>query len=231
MKKLLLCMVMMFCMCITANAEPNHESIVLIRTQAYQERDSRGVAEWRTGGTGTGFFIGNNKILTCYHVLSRHIEKGAAVRIEYRNHQYYDVKVLKIDKANDLALISVSVPNEQIATFGNTEPNIGDVISHYGHPKGMWTVHFNAGKVTKIYGLENPPKSGHKIRTYFVPTLVHRGMSGGPIFNKDDKVVGMIYKKPSKRAGDFHERKGAMSISLPVIKAFLKGYSLDIRVK
>ena len=135
-------------------------------------------------GHGSGFYIGNNLIITAAHVVAE--AKDGKVTVKTEGGNILKGEVLWSSKARDVSLIRVS------GTFGLTPavlscstPKIGDAIHARGNPLSfeflsMW------GRVAGTKREMGPWLVG-------VPTdmTILPGMSGGPVFGADGRVVGI----------------------------------------
>jgi len=174
-------------------------------TALFAQSNSVVLVRQEGGSIGSGVFISENRVLTCYHVLSESVTNGVNLRIEYRNN-IYPVEILSFSKEDDLALLKVEeVKNVEYIGIGeNLE--IGDLTKTYGHPHGSWTVH----SCPSILVSED----------YYdcMEANVLEGMSGGPVI-KDNKLVGIVSAKSA-----YPKLHGYKSFNVPLrrIRAFLR---------
>lgn len=149
------------------------------------------------GGTGTGVIIAldesqtieNGKLgycLTAYHVVAD--DKGQnRVSVVYRNgRKAKDCRVVAYNEQADVALIHVWVPAElEPAKLANSAISRGDLLEFAGLGGGSelncCLRHFHA--------TASAPSSDQKI---FADATLLAGDSGGPVFNRDREVVGVI---------------------------------------
>ena len=156
--------------------------------------------------SGTGFFISNNYILTCYHVIENSIDI-------YLNHQKTNkekikAKVHSIFPDDDLAVLYVD--NEKYGiNVGKVDTlilknNIKDDenVLVYGYPLNSNTIKFSKGSLSGFH------------KSYFeTDATLNPGNSGGPLVY-NDKIIGI---NVSKLASDKVDNVG---YSVP-IKRFL----------
>lgn len=135
-------------------------------------------------GHGSGVYIGNNLILTAAHVVDT--AKDGKVKVKTERGNILKGEVLWMSKARDVALIKVS------GTFGLSSavlscsmPQIGDTIQARGNPLSV--EFFSAwGRIAGTARTMGRWLVG-------VPTdmTILPGMSGGPVFGADGRVIGL----------------------------------------
>ncbi len=143
-----------------------------------------------SGGTGSGFIIDEDKILTNAHVVTN------ATYIEVLKNgeiKRYEAEVLSIDHEADLALITVK--NKKF--FKNTKslelgelPSLQDKIQVYGFPMGGETLSVTEGVVSRVEN-RNYVHSGKSLLAIQVDASINPGNSGGPAI-LNGKVVGLV---------------------------------------
>jgi S1-C subfamily serine protease len=168
-----------------------------------------------SGGIGTGFIIGKNKILTNAHVVSN----GRRILITvYGSPVKYPAKIEFIAHDCDLALLSVedfkdfeSFPAFQ---FGNV-PQLESQVRVIGYPVGGERLSVTRGVVSRI---DFQPYSHSRADSHLVVQIdaaINPGNSGGPVL-QDDKVVGVAFQ--GLRQAD----NTGYIIPTPVVRRFLK---------
>lgn len=168
-----------------------------------------------SGGIGTGFIIGKNKILTNAHVVSN------ARRLLITVHgspQKYPAKVEHIAHDCDLALLSVenfkdfeSFPRFE---FGDV-PSLESQVRVIGYPIGGDRLSVTRGVVSRI---DFQPYSHSRADSHLVVQIdaaINPGNSGGPVL-QDGKVAGVAFQ--GLRQAD----NTGYIIPTPVVRRFLK---------
>jgi S1-C subfamily serine protease len=138
---------------------------------------------------GSGFFISEDGlIITNSHV----IENAKEVIVVLSNGKKYDAKIAKRAKDDiDVALLKiydkkVNFPFLKIENIKKRK--IGSWVGTIGHGSGaIWS--FNTGIISNIYNKE----SQKAIFQTQIP--INQGSSGGPVFDKDGNVLGIITAK------------------------------------
>ncbi|MES2837003.1 MAG: trypsin-like peptidase domain-containing protein [Bacteroidota bacterium] len=149
-------------------------------------------------GNGTGFFVSNEgHIVTNYHV----VEYAKEIEIEIlvgETQKIYKAKVLSTDKQNDLAVVKIEdenfVPFTSIPFTIKTDiSDVGTNVFALGYPMALnvmgMEVKFTDGKISSKTGAQGD------IATYQTSVPVQPGNSGGPLFDYDGNLIGVINSK------------------------------------
>lgn len=149
-------------------------------------------AEW----TGTGFAIADGYLVTNYHVTCG--AKSINIRgVNGDDHKTYKGFVVASDKQNDLAIIRIVDKSfngfEDIPyCIGKAIPEMGDNIFVLGYP--LTTTMGNNVKLTDgIISSETGFKGSNTM--YQISAPVQPGNSGGPLFDEDGNVIGVVCAK------------------------------------
>lgn len=161
---------------------PHHKSIVEVSSQ---------------GGAGTGVVIEVDRekpvkdgfegyVLTAWHVIQDDIE-NSKIKVSFRNgRRAKGCQVVQYDEDKDVALLWVWVPGDiPAAKLASNPIEMGDKLEFAGLGGGSdlecCIRHFSA--------VASSPSSLEKI---FADVPLLPGDSGGPVFNEDHEVVGII---------------------------------------
>jgi S1-C subfamily serine protease len=144
-------------------------------------------------GTGTGFVVNQNFVVTANHVLRATEDvygpvcNDATILYKYKE---YKTTIADLDIANDLGLLKLEESLTETAKLRN-EPDlmVGEAAVNYGYP--LTTVlstsaKLNAGSVSSLAGYEN----NSAILQYDAAT--QRGNSGGPVLDSSGNVIGVV---------------------------------------
>lgn len=168
-----------------------------------------------SGGIGTGFLIGENKILTNAHVVSN------ARRILITVHgsaEKYPAKVDFIAHDCDLALLSVDDFSDfkgfPVFQFGEV-PKLESQVRVIGYPIGGERLSVTRGVVSRIDFQPYSHSRADSHLTVQIDAAINPGNSGGPVV-QDGKVVGVAFQ--GLRAAD----NTGYIIPTPVVRRFRK---------
>lgn len=168
-----------------------------------------------SGGIGTGFIIGKNKILTNAHVVSN--ARRVLITI-HGSPVKYPAKVEHIAHDCDLALLSVEdfTDFDKFPTFDLGEvPSLESQVRVIGYPIGGDRLSVTRGVVSRI---DFQPYSHSRADSHLVIQIdaaINPGNSGGPVV-QEGKVVGVAFQ--GLRQAD----NTGYIIPTPVIRRFLK---------
>ena len=147
--------------------------------------------------SGTGFFLSTDGyIVTNYHV----IENARTIKVSGINDNYqtsYTAKMEKCDKQNDLAILKITdasfKPLANIPyTFKYTTSSVGEDCFVLGYPlistMGM-DIKLTNGIISSKTGYEG------NIAEYQMSAPIQPGNSGGPLFDKNGNIIGVVCAK------------------------------------
>ncbi len=167
---------------------------------------------------GTAWPITENYVVTAYHVL----EGRRKIKLVTTEGTEISAKLAIFDHANDLALLKVKAPLTPLA-LGEQAIDLGEDVFTIGYPEPDLLgkkAKYTTGKVNSVFGFMDDP------RFLQISTPVLSGNSGGPLFNKEGQVVGIIISqlnamKMFETTGDIPQNVN-YAIKLPYLKALLK---------
>jgi serine protease Do len=156
------------------------------------------VVQVRTpSGLGSGFFINaDGYLITNFHVIQGETE--ISVEVYHRRdgqldrETYKQVKIIAINKFQDLALLKIedkNAPKFKFVTLGNSDAlSVGDSVFAIGSPMGLERTVTSGILSTKTRELEG--------ELYLQTTAqINPGNSGGPLFNMAGDVIGITNMK------------------------------------
>ncbi len=189
--------------------------------------------------SGTGFAISPEG----YIVTNHHVIAGASyLKVRGINGDYsntFDAKVIIEDKANDLAIIKTEVPSNILLQipFNITSESIdvGKEVFALGYP-----LRATMGDEIKLTNGIISSKSGFQgnVTTYQITVPVQPGNSGGPLFDENGNIVGVISAKHLRAENASYAIKSTYLMSLidllsikPNFKNIMTDKSLTDKVK
>jgi len=134
---------------------------------------------------GSGFIISSKGyILTNEHV----VEEIDHPKIQFSNGMIVSGEVIRSDKINDVALVKVEVEGLPYFRISPNRPEIGETVMAIGTPKSLSL----GSSLTKGVVSGYRPGDVDRIQT---DLSINRGNSGGPLFNEDMEVLGIVSSK------------------------------------
>jgi TPR repeat protein len=135
--------------------------------------------------TGTGFFVTvDGYLLTCYPVVQD------AGRIAVRTTAgTFAAKLVKSDKANDVALLKVAGKFAALPVGLSRGVKLGESVFTIGFPNielQGFAPKLTKGEISSLTGMQDDP------REFQISVAVQPGNSGGPLVNQYGNVVGIV---------------------------------------
>lgn len=132
-------------------------------------------------GTGSGFFVSPNSIITNHHVIDE------AHSIKYRiqgSENLYDVTNRRsVDMVNDLALLETSSSSNNVIRLSNNGVRIGQTIYVAGAPRMLESTFSN--------GIVSALRSESGMEWIQITAPISAGSSGGPVVDSKAELVGV----------------------------------------
>jgi len=176
-------------------------SVVIIKVVESQTKGDGNVNDKVSyGALGSGVLIDKSgKILTAAHVVNNADE----IQVIFRDGQILKAKVTSLSRQADIAVIKTMgvIKNPKPAKMGNSDnTKIGDQIMIIGSPMELYhslSVGYISRKET-----EKQMTSDFKALEFFqTDASINTGNSGGPMFNMDGEVIGIVSSILSRSGG------------------------------
>ena len=144
-------------------------------------------------GHGSGMIIGSKLVLTAHHA----VRGNRRPSIRFFGGQSVTGRVIWSAPGRDLALVGVDIPEGYpVAAIDCDDLSPGEPITVVGHPlKSEWVTF--QGNLPKTEGSHD--------RYVSVGLKIGQGASGGPVFNNDGQVVGILLSILTRR---LYDRRG-----------------------
>ena len=170
-------------------------------------------SELGTGGAGSGIIMTDDGfIATNYHV----IENAKDINVILYDGTTVPAEYIDGDELNDIAIIKIDKKGLKPATIGNSSAvSVGDQVMAIGTPysiqyRGTMTSGYISA-LNRKYAAKNDNGTVNKVITLLqTDTSVNPGNSGGPLFNMDGEVIGIV---SMKIAGSEYE---GMGFAIPI---------------
>lgn len=143
--------------------------------------------------TGSGFFITD----TGYFITNHHvINEGSVVRILTCNGEFA-AKVVKMDRANDLALLKTDGSFSYLPVIASRTVRLGSTAATVGFPNvGLqgFSPKLAKGEIASLAGAQDDA------RHFQISLPLQPGNSGGALVDEHGNVIGVIVAKLSQKA-------------------------------
>lgn len=147
--------------------------------------------------SGSGFIISEDGyILTNYHVVEQADKAKIPVTVTMYDGSTYEAAIVGTESENDIAVLKIDAANLDHVTFGDSdELSVGDEVYPVGNPLGELEFSMSTGHVSAL-DRQIATKTGSDAITMFqMDAAVNSGNSGGPVYNSQGEVVGIVTAK------------------------------------
>ncbi|HEX3716502.1 MAG TPA: trypsin-like peptidase domain-containing protein [Verrucomicrobiae bacterium] len=142
----------------------------------------------KSTATGTGFFITNDG----YLISNYHVVKDAAQVLLLTSTGLISAKVVRVDSANDLALLKAEGHFAPLSITSSRSVKLGGTVATVGFPDiGLqgFAPKFARGEIASLSGAADDP------RYFQISVPVQPGNSGGALVDEHGNVVGVVSAK------------------------------------
>jgi serine protease Do len=175
------------------------QSVVTVRTKRVEQAPSSGEPMAVIDGLGSGVLVSNDgKVLTAAHV----VETADVACVEFPDGQQIMAHVIGSDVRSDVALLQLTQMPQGIApaTLGDSDKvEVGDQIFVIGAPFGISQT-LSAGHLSGRHRL-NRSQNAPTVEFLQTDAAVNSGNSGGPMFDIEGNVIGIVSTMMSHSGG------------------------------
>jgi len=175
--------------------------------------------------SGSGFLISTGGlVITNFHVIEgsdkidilfpdKNITKTASLVLKDKNN---DIAVLKVEEFNYNDIFNANIPYSFVDI---NSVNVGQEVYTLGFPLGSImgsNARLSTGRINSLYGIQDDP------RLFQIGNPLQPGNSGGPLFNNNGKLVGIVVS--SLNAKYFYENLGIIpqNVNFAIKVSYLK---------
>ena len=135
--------------------------------------------------TGTAFLVDGKG----YLVTNAHVLKGLSAIVVNNKGQEFSTRIIKIDEVRDMAILKIDDSDYKPFNFlpyaiKKTDVDLGEELFTLGYPREE--IVYNMGYLSAASGFDGDTTSCQ------LSLNANHGNSGGPVFNKNGDVVGII---------------------------------------
>jgi S1-C subfamily serine protease len=176
------------------------QSVVIIRTQQKELAPSPEGGMVSANGLGSGVLISSDgKILTAAHL----VEAADATLVEFSDGELIPARVLGAVHNADVALLQLAHPPAHVvvAPLGDSDKmDVGDEVFVVGAPYGL-SYTLTAGHVSGRQSADNRISDSESREFLQTDAAINQGNSGGPMFNLNGEVIGIVTNILSQSGG------------------------------
>ena len=145
--------------------------------------------------SGSGFIISNDGyILTNYHVIEAAYSNGFPIKVYMSDKSEYIAKVIGFDEGSDVALIKIDAEGLNAVVIGNSDNiSVGQRVYAVGNPFGDLFHTMTEGIISardRVVSVDSK-----LISAFQFDAAVNPGNSGGPIYDRNGDVIGIVSMK------------------------------------
>jgi len=172
-------------------------SVVVIRAKG---RDVEGSGPTRFTETGSGVLVSaDGKVVTAAHV----VQTTDTVSVEFLGGETVPARVLSSEPAADIAMLKLDrVPaGARVAVMADSDTvRVGDPVMIIGAPYGL-SYSMSAGWISARWPANKIYRAMPLAEFLQTDATINTGNSGGPMFNMNGEVIGVVSHNISKSGG------------------------------
>lgn len=148
--------------------------------------------------SGSGFVISEDGyILTNYHVIEDAYTGGYEIKVMFYNGDTYTAEIMGYERNNDIAVLKIDATGLNAASLGTSGSlYVGDTVYAVGNPLGELNYSMTSGMVSATDRLITTEEG--TMTMFQFDAAVNEGNSGGPVYNTNGQVVGVVTAKSSE---------------------------------
>ncbi|MBQ9662429.1 MAG: trypsin-like peptidase domain-containing protein [Oscillospiraceae bacterium] len=148
--------------------------------------------------SGSGFLISDDGyIMTNFHVVEDAYNGRFEIEVMTYDGTKYSASIVGVEAQNDIAILKIEADGLNPAVFGNSDQlRVGDAVYAVGNPLGELEFSMSTGHVSALDRVINT-KESESINMFQVDAAVNEGNSGGPVYDANGRVVGIVTAKYS----------------------------------
>ena len=185
---------------ISALYEKLNKSVVVIRVMESKTKGTgKSSDKVSYGALGSGVLVGKETILTAAHV----VNNGDKIKVVFTDGQELAAVVEGLSKIADIAKIRVLgvIKDPHPAKMGDSDKTkIGDKVMIIGSPMGL-EHSLSVGYISRKEKHKSKTSNFSRLEMFQTDAAINTGNSGGPMFNMDGEVIGVVSSIMSRSGG------------------------------
>ena len=185
-------------------------------------------SDWHLGGMASGWLLaGDGLVVTNHHVFAEDGDHRFGV-MTADGEVFAVTAILAANRAGDAAIAQIDTRGRKLPSVAlGPRPACGEAVTVISHPAGRF-YSLTKGIVSRYHRQQDEsasattrkPPVGKKVETAADPIWMSVtadfavGSSGGPVFNAEGQVVGMVSRTFSSEPSRNHRRRGQFSTQM-----------------
>jgi len=164
--------------------------VVVISTEETEISLATGLQPVSAKGLGSGFYIGDGKIVTAAHV----VQTANLVLVTFYNGHESFATVTASAMQADVALLELEeepVGVSPLRLVSSASVEVGDEVFVVGAPFGL-SYTLTVGHISSRYRNETHANVFTEVEFFQTDAAINQGNSGGPMFNMQGEVIGVV---------------------------------------
>lgn len=147
--------------------------------------------------SGSGFVVTDDGyIMTNYHVIEDAYASNLAVKVMFKDGSSYDATIVGVEEENDIAVLKIDATGLNPVRVGDSDSVlVGDEVYAIGNPLGELDFTMTSGRISALDRSITTSSNSPAINMFQFDAAVNSGNSGGPVFNTDGEVIGVVTAK------------------------------------
>ena len=149
--------------------------------------------------SGTGFIISDDGyIITNNHVIENARQGGYDVSVLTYDGTEYTAEIVGYDEANDIAVLKIDATGLTPVTMGSADDIVvGNAVYPVGNPLGELNFTMTSGIISATDRTITTDTDSVPINMFQFDAAVNSGNSGGPVYDAEGEVIGVVTAKTS----------------------------------
>jgi serine protease Do len=171
-------------------------SVVVIRARG---RDVAASGETHFAETGSGVLIRDGRVMTAAHVVHTMDE----IAVEFIGGETISARVVASEVAADLSLLKLDrvPPGAKVSPMADSSKmHVGDQVLIVGAPYGL-SYSLSTGYISARWAPNTVYRTMPLAEFFQTNATINTGNSGGPMFNMNGEVIGIVSHNISKSGG------------------------------
>lgn len=165
--------------------------------------------------TGTGFIVSSDGyILTNYHVIEYAVDGTYPITVMLYNGESYPAVIVGYEgEDSDIAVLKIDAENLTPAALGDSSRiHVGETVFAVGNPLGELDYTMTKGMISAMDREIRTDAADSSINMFQIDAAVNSGNSGGPVYNTEGKIIGVVTAKYQ----DSYEKMGVEGLGFAI---------------